>query len=514
MARWAATYSKFGGQDALPHLKRVLDASIAHCMVEPEKIGDRAIDPRQLNLKLANVIMAHVFRRSKTNKRDFHSEDFERHQLVVEGFNTFDALRENDLGHQDPHVYGSLLQTPSLGLLARMVDLTQYGRDGQASEHELSGLDPAVFYFFDSKTGKTEYEHVALAARKVYSPLADLFGYRRLAGDLMEIVYYNLHRSIYEDVNSTLSLLTESVESTRRMMAAAIVQLDLALRSQGYKFDILARENKHHGKVMEKAHRYSMRDGRSVSRHVAELHDLVAFTVVLHSRNGKMVTQNDLPEFENAARIIVDTVKGITPLRKGLTGREVYTDMITNPKANGYQSFHVDLSFESRDLVCLEAIVRNTRMHQYSERGGAAHFLYKGGGEEARTVERAYRDVKNAIESGSQPSISVTDSSSYRRIRFYVQGEDKPRVRVVPSGACIGEALICADVDLTNGLILYPKRSLLEGVEGIAELKLVHASEKGDLISASMIDELIRRAVLEQTRERLVSMKRSLSGKR
>src|SRR4030095_15741391 len=153
----------------------------------------------------------------------------------------------------DPHVYGKLLQKPSLGLLARMIDITQYGKDGQASEHELAQLNPAVFYFFDRKSGRTEYEHVALAAKRVYSPLADLFGYRRLSGDLMELAYYNLHRQIFEDVEITLSLMHERIDATRRLMGAMISQLELNLTAEGHQYSILSRDHKHRGKVMEKA---------------------------------------------------------------------------------------------------------------------------------------------------------------------------------------------------------------------------------------------------------------------
>lgn len=511
LGRWEETYVRYGGQDGLPHIKRVIDCSIDHSMTELDKIGDRFEDPRQLNLKLVSVIATHLFRRDKANRRMFPSEDFERHQLVVDGFNAFDAFRENDLGRQDPATYGRLLETPSLGLLARMVDLTQYGKDGQASEHELSGLNPRTFYFFDQASGKTEYEHVALAAKKVYSPLADLFGYRKLAGDLMEIAYYNLHRGIHDTVLDTLATMRSRIDATQEVMRDVVGELQLSLHEDGYKFQIIPRSNKHPGKVMEKAHRYSLRDGQTIQQHVSALHDLAAFTVVLHSRNGKMLTQNHCADYAYVARKIVEITREIASLRKGLTEGDLFTDMVSNPKPNGYQSYHVDMAFQSAELVGLEAIVRNPRMHQYSERGGAAHYLYKGGGEEARTVERAYRDVKNAIENGSQASISTTDTSSYRRIRFFVQGEAGPRVRVVPSGSCIGEALICADIDLTNGLMLEPRRSLLDNIEGITELRLVHSPQKGEMISSSVIDQLLRRAILEQTRETLLSMRKSLS---
>ncbi|MEW6722227.1 MAG: hypothetical protein AB1324_03120 [Candidatus Micrarchaeota archaeon] len=505
---WARAYERFGGADAIPHVKRVLDKSIDHSMVETDKLASRFADPKQLNLKLSNVILAHVFRRSKTNRLDLPTDEFGKHQLVVDGFNAFDALRENDLGQQDPKVYGRLLERPSLGLLARMVDLTEYGTSGLASEHELAGLDPERFYSFDNLGSKTEYEKVALAARKVYSPLADLFGYRQLAGDLMEIVYFNLHKGIYDEVQMLLGLMQSKIEGTRRVMEAVKSHLSVALASEGYKFSIVSRTHKHPGKVMEKAHRYSLRDGRSIGEHVSELHDLAAFTVVLHSKNGRRICQNDAAEFERVGRLIVGITRSVHPLKRGLDESGIFTDMVRNPKPNGYQSFHVDLAFESQDLVGLEAIVRDPKMHEYSERGGAAHFLYKGG-EQARQVENAYRNVKDAIEKGGAPAqaVSITDTHNYRRVKIFVEGEPAPRIRVVPSGACVGEALICADVDLTNGLVLEPKVSLLSPINGMTELRLVHSSGKGEMISYGVIDQLLNRAILDSTREKLWEMK-------
>ncbi|MFH1785100.1 MAG: hypothetical protein ABH842_01605 [Candidatus Micrarchaeota archaeon] len=473
--RWADCYAKFGGQDAFSHPLRVLDRAIDHDMVELHKIGDRRVDPKQLNLKLANIILGHIFRHGRNNRRDFPSEDFERSQLTMSGFEIFDALRENDLSAMSRARYGELLETPSLGTLARCIDVAQYGPDGLTSEGELANLDPNIFYRFSPYTGKSEYEHIARVARMVYAPLCDLFSYRKLAGDLMQMSYYHLDRGIYDDVNLYLKLLETKIAATQRLMEAVLLQLKERLDSAGYRYDIIFREQKHPGKVMEKVDRYSRGDGLSTETHIESLSDLVAFTVVLHSKKdgngGKVITQNDLDDFEFVAKSIVEIVSGLKKLRNNNYSASLFTDRITNPKESGYQSYHVDMAFEDHSLVGLEAIVRNTIMHTYAERGGAAHHLFKGGAGLTKTVEKAYRNIKDAIAGGQNPN-DTDRSVSYQRIQFVVPGSE-PYLRIVPGGASVGEALICGGISLFDRLSIDPPRSIFDQIRGTSELRLV-----------------------------------------
>jgi len=513
MARWCQTYAKFGGQAALPHARRVLDAAIKHSVVEIESIGDKKADPTQLNLKLANVILAHLFRHGKNNCPDFPSMDFEKHKLVVEGFNTFDALRENDLSIQDRVHYGRILEKPSLGLLARMVDITQYGRDGPASEKELAALNPNIFYFYNQRTGKTEYERIALAARKVYAPLADLLQFRPLAGELMSISYYHLNRGLYKTVKRTLAELQPKIAATKRVMDSVKGELEKILRLEGYEFAIITRDRKHQGKVMEKAERYSRKTGKTIEDEVRAMRDLAAFTVILHSRRGRAIAQNDIHEFENAASLIVGITHGTQPLRKGLAAYEMFNNMITCPKENGYQSFHVDMAFEDSGFTGLEAIIRNPRMHEYAASGGAAHYLYKGGGNEARVVERAYRNVMHAIVNGTSTHNETNDYRNSHNLLFNI--DQVNRQAVVPNAACVGEALICAGVDLSRPYSVRHAGTMPSLFDPSANIDTLWVKTRGipdtwEPLTPVVLEQLMYRSVLETTRTRLLEMRRCI----
>lgn len=497
LRRWSSTYSRQGGADALPHVVRVLEEAVAHKMLELHKIGDTKNDPKQLNLKLWNVICAHSFRRYKDVVREFPTEDFARYTHVSKGFDVFDRLRENDLGLQDRHIYSEILAKPSLGLLARMVDLTQYGTSPGETESRLSMLNPARFYVYDSTRSKTEYELIALAAKNIYSPLADLLGYRKLAGDLYLIYYYHADREVYDKVRNSMHEMHSRIGQTKIVREFVIELLRSELQSQGYSFTIKERGQKHIGKVMEKADRKSREVVGSIEQQVYDLHDHVAFTVILHSKNGRRITQNDVDDYANVAELIERYTRSLLPVKSAEK-----LDMVSNPKKNGYQSFHIDLVFQDQAYASMEAIVRNAEMEEYSENGGAAHWLYKGGGKLARTVYSAYRNVVKGIEDNGSSILERGSHSTMRKIRVSVEGKTSME-RIVDDRACVAEALLSAGVDLTNGLIVVPKLSLMAPITGIEELHLAHSREKSAMLEPRILKILISTVRDEGAREKL-----------
>ncbi len=503
-------YRKHQAEKAFPHILRGIDCAEKHRVLDFPSIEDPKSndDPDDLNQKLATTLAYHSFKAERQVCRDFPPEDFAKYLHVVEGHNTFDSLRENDLGRQDPEAYFKLLRIrpdgrPSLALAARLIDLVQYDNTGIISEAEFTGLDPSKFYVFDSRRGRTEYELIGMAAKNIYSPIADLLGYRSLAGDLFQIYYYNVDRSTYDAVTASMSILQERIALTQHLLSAVVAGLRQSLDADGYKYTIKVRENKHPGKVMEKADRYSSsHTWKGLHRVVEELHDLVALTVVLHSRRNKLIRQTDFGHYERVASTIVRITGGLQQLRKGLKPDKMFTDMVRKPKDNGYQSFHVDMEFEDPGLVGMEAIVRNRQMEEFAENGGAAHFLYKGSPQMREVYSRLISEIGHA---GIQ--LGRSDTGPQRKISLYLAGEALPKVVIVPERACVGEALICADVDLTNGLSLSPRVSLLQPISGINVLYI--SQGKGEALSRSVIDLLIGKAVYEHTVETLREYRRN-----
>ncbi len=508
--RWAAVYAKFGGQEAFPHAKRVLDSTIDYGIIPIAKGGRGCDDRKQLGLKLANVILAHVFRRGKDVMAHFPTQDFGKHQLVVEGFKNFDALRENDLGDQDSNTYIKLLQTPSLGILARMVDLTQYGQDRYTSEHELSHLDPRIFYVFEPGRGKDEYHNIAIAAQRIYSPIADFHGYRELSGDLLKIAYYQLKPELHGHVEYAIEYVRDCIQRTQQLLADLKPHLEAELASRGFTFQMITRSEKNHGKVMEKVDRHLRKDDVEASvdnvvDRVSALHDMVAFKVIVNTKDKRPVTQNDIATFKEVASLIIGLTHSLQPLTRTRTDG-ISTDMISKPKPNGHQSLNVDMTFRNPKFIGLEAIICNPRMHNYSEYKGAAHYLYKNGGKEAQAVQKAFRDVIQSMERGR---LSACDTSTaYRAITVAEtrRGRKEEKTVFMHETAIVADVLVAAGkMDLENGYKLEPPLSLFDEIGRVRRLEITHISQKGQLL-ASTVGQLINKAELPATREALQKM--------
>ncbi len=500
---WRPLYDRYNAAEAFNHAARSAEALHIY---EVATEGDHDMI-HQMN----HIALSHVFRKGRHEKR--FPEDFHRFRRIKRGFDTFNRLRANDLNRADPYEYAKILEKPCLGLIVRMVDLVQYGGNSEKSEAELAHLDPEIFYVFKEGKGKTEYEMIGHAAKKVYSPLADLFGYRELAGELNRLYYYHIDHSTYDAVERTLRDMEERVDRTGEVLEYVKIAIAEKLVNEDFEFDIKTRGRKHPGKVMEKAERYSRKHGTRVVDEVHKFHDLTAFTVILRKKNGNSVTQIDMDIFEQVADIVKNAVNSVKPLRPGTSGAKE-TDMVSRPKQNGYQSYHIDFAFEDRDLVGMEAIVRTEQMERYAEHGGAAHYLYKGGEGIARSVQSLYGNVIRALTIRPQ-LLTIDETSNQKRIRIY-EVDEKSRqvgdalVPVVDVESTIAEALLCADVDLLGGL--KPKLSYAAPIRDIDAIELV-AGESNDL-SPGLIRVLMQKAIYPSTTETLVEILRKISKRR
>ncbi len=396
--RWLKAYQAHRGERAYAYSKQTVELMIDYGVLKPKEIGDRRADCLQRNQRLGNVGFASGFNAGPENQRAFPSEDFGNHPRVIEGFDTLCSLRANDLGAQNPDVYARLLETPSLGTLVRMVELMQYYGVGMVSRNELARLQPR-FYLGGGAVDTSHYKRIAQVAHKLYGPLAEFFGYtKRLAGDLDQMSYYYLKRSFYDKVILSLRQMHPRVRATTRIMDVVVPQLRNVLPAAGYECDIFVRDGKHPGRVMQKVERKLDSVGGRINEHISDLRDLAAFTVVLHTYKDKPVV--DIDRFQEVAKIIAALVMGLNELKGiGTVGKvdATFTDHISQPKPNGYQSLHADMVFENPNLAGMEALIRNTHMDCMARNGGAAHYLYKGAGAGFEAVQLAYQRVKGII---------------------------------------------------------------------------------------------------------------------
>jgi hypothetical protein len=401
---------------AFAYSKHNIDLMIDYGVVNPDGIGDLKTHPIQRSHRFCNLAFAGAFSGTSENRKLFPREEFYNHPKVMEGYDTLCKLRENDFGKQDPAVYARLLETNSIGLIIRPIEVVQFlmpplvvkgdlPMPVQVTRKDLASLPPC-FHMGSEVSKDANYNRIARVAHLFYGPLMEFYGYtntKSLAGDLDQLSYYYRNRRLYDKVKSCLATMRSRVNFTTEIMKTVISQLGNLLREEGYAFDILPRDRKHPGRVMEKVNRKLKENGSSVEDCVFALKDLAAFTVVLHTYRDEPVVE--IKHFQKTARIIDALVSGLQAVRDsgGLEATETnYMSDHGNPKKNGYEAYHLDMvfaNFVDNSLLTggMEAIIMNTHQYWMAREGGPAHYLYKGSGLGFEAIQDAYRKVKEII---------------------------------------------------------------------------------------------------------------------
>ncbi len=71
-------------------------------------------------------------------------------------------------------------------------------------------------------------------------------------------------------------------------------------------------------------------------------------------------------------------------------------DWISTPKANGYEALHVTVM--GQDGQWVEVQIRTTRMNEVAEKGLAAHWKYKMGGDDESELDKWLRQIKDLLQ--------------------------------------------------------------------------------------------------------------------
>ncbi len=189
---------------------------------------------------------------------------------------------------------------------------------------------------------------IAKETMEIYAPLANRLGINWMKILLEDLSFQHLHPEEYED-------LSRRVVKSKESRDLYTEEIKSIIRAELEKFSIK-------GYVEGRAkHLYGIyKKMQEQNLNFDEVYDLMAFRVILDTDNVKAC---------------YETLSTVHALWKPVPGR--FKDYIAMPKANNYQSLHTTVIGPYGER--LEIQIRTKAMHEWAEKGIAAHWKYKEG---------------------------------------------------------------------------------------------------------------------------------------
>ncbi|PIQ43746.1 MAG: GTP diphosphokinase [Gammaproteobacteria bacterium CG11_big_fil_rev_8_21_14_0_20_46_22] len=194
----------------------------------------------------------------------------------------------------------------------------------------------------------SEAEQLRLAqeTNQVYAPLASRLGISELKWELEDLAFSILERDTYKTIAKSLKERRLERQARVEMIISRLQQALAECHIEGQ----VAGRAKHIFSIYKKMQRKKVP--------FSEIYDATAVRVLV-------------PTIDDCYAILSFAHETWTPIQ------EEFDDYVQNPKPNGYQSIHTAVSDE--DGKVFEIQIRTFAMHEESEMGVAAHWMYKEG---------------------------------------------------------------------------------------------------------------------------------------
>lgn len=260
----------------------------------------------------------------------------------------------------------------------------------------------------------------------IFAPLAHRLGLRNIRKELESLSLFYTNPKEYAEIDQKLSEVKEDVDSILQRFIAPVRE---KMEAEGYQFQIQGR----HKSV------FSMwRKMQRKQLNFEEVYDRLAVRIVFDPMEGK----NEKTQcFE-----IYNIIAGIYRLKGGRT-----RDWINEPRDTGYEALHVTAMSEGGDWV--EVQIRSRRMDDIAERGIAAHWNYKEGGE-LTELDKWLTEIRVLFENPDSDALAFLDDFKlglyYDDIQVFTPKGD---VHTLPKGATVLDFAYKIHTDLGNKCI-------------------------------------------------------------
>jgi GTP pyrophosphokinase len=185
----------------------------------------------------------------------------------------------------------------------------------------------------------------------LYAPLAHRIGFYKIKNELEDISLKHTDPEEYHKISQKLETTKEDAEEFIQSFIAAIRPL---IDPLGLKYSIKSRFKSIYA-IYNKIHKKGVT--------FEEIKDLYAIRIILDTRLEK--------EHEDCYAISHAISEKYPPDESRIR------DWLKNPKTNGYESLHITVAFENKDV---EVQIRTEEMDKRAEKGASSHWIYKSEG--------------------------------------------------------------------------------------------------------------------------------------
>lgn len=223
-------------------------------------------------------------------------------------------------------------------------------------------------------------KRIAVESLEIYSPIAERLGISVLQNAIEELSFKYVYPELYNEFSADAK-----IEINRRQKQLELV-LELTKKQ-------LTEKKIPFVKVYGRAKKYYsiFRKIYDRDKSIDQLQDLVAVRIITET-------------VEEAYLVLAELKNFFVPLA------DRYKDYITNPKPNGYQSIHLNVTLPEEYTSGIspnpfELQIRTKEMHEFAEYGVAAHFAYKASRKKTAITEflrgENLKWVKELVEIGN-----------------------------------------------------------------------------------------------------------------
>ena len=209
--------------------------------------------------------------------------------------------------------------------------------------------------------------YIAKETMDIYAPLANRLGINSMRMELEDLSFQYIAPDAYNELSAKI---TKSNEARKRYTEEVKSIIFSELEKSSIKCKVEGRA-KHLYSIYKKMHEQHI--------NFDEVYDLIAFRIILDSDQEKTC---------------YEALSMVHALWKPVPGR--FKDYIAMPKANHYQSLHTTVIGPYGERM--EIQIRTKTMHEWAEKGIAAHWRYKEGAAFKNSEENQIKKLREVME--------------------------------------------------------------------------------------------------------------------